>query len=458
MDPQLRILILSTPKTGNTWLRHLLAGIYRLPQYYVPPPLDGAKLSAAGERWVTHYHTRPNPDLAAWIRAHGAVVVTTIRHPGDVLVSLYDHVRGFRDERIDPEFARHMLRAGFERTNMTTDSDGQPFSADLECSIAWMRREETRVVRYEELRADPLRTLRELTARICPAAEDRIEAAIEMCDIEQMRKMAGRFGGFFRGGRVGAWRELLPADAIETLRTTEPYAGQLATLGYSMERGGASPAAPARRRHPMAEMKYFANGVPAAPLLVQCFFWADRGQRELWEKHLDDTGPETFYEWLNAPAPGSGEGLYAGLEISNLALFVYGQRPDVRMIYPDLKGPGRYEYLRWFLRSAAGEHGLDRAFIDPVRAALLRWANAPARVAAADPAATNFVLHICQTRTDVLGSFPHIQGAERRALVRAVVKAARALGMDAAYIAPLEKSLGRHWLPDGAVQRLRLYE
>lgn len=59
-DPGLRILILSTPKTGNTWLRHLLAGEYRLPQFYVPPPLDCAKLDKAGERWVANYDIRPN--------------------------------------------------------------------------------------------------------------------------------------------------------------------------------------------------------------------------------------------------------------------------------------------------------------------------------------------------------------------------------------------------------------
>jgi hypothetical protein len=111
-DPDLRILILSTPKTGNTWLRHLLAGVYRLPQFYVPPPLDCAKLDKAGERWVTHYHIRPNPELLSWIRMNRAVVITTIRHPGDVLISLYHHVHDFRSETLDQDFLRRMFIHG----------------------------------------------------------------------------------------------------------------------------------------------------------------------------------------------------------------------------------------------------------------------------------------------------------------------------------------------------------
>ena len=460
-DPNLRILILSTPKTGNTWLRHLLAGIYRLPQFYVPPPLDCTALSRAGDRWVTHYHIRPSPELLAWIRTHRPIVITTIRHPGDVLVSLYHHVRGFGSEAIDPDSLRNMLRAGFERTNMTTYSSGQPFSADLACSIEWMGCEGTHVVRYEDLRAGTLGTLRDLTSRICPVPDERIEAAIEMCDLEQMRNMAGGFSGFFRGGRVGAWRDLLPPDVVDTLRTMEPYAGQLAALGYSMD-----PADPIiarhiepRPRHPMASLKHFENGVPVAPILVQCFFWARREQRAGWEKQLEATGPGSFYEWLNSPCGTAGQGLYAGLPLSNLAAFVYEQRPDVRLIYPDLTSSNRYEYARWFLRCAETEHGLDVAFINPVRAGLLEWANTTTRTGGKHtPAATNFVLHICRTRTDVLGSFPHIQGTERRALVRSVLKAAKALQMDAGYVGPLERSMGRHWLPESVLRLLGLYE
>ena len=537
-DPNLRILILSTPKTGNTWLRHLLAGVYRLPQFYIPPGFDYAALDKGGDRWVTHYHIRPNPQLIAWIREHQPVVITTIRHPGDVLISLYHHLHNFRAAALDLDFLRGMLSTGFERTNIVTDSTGQPFSTDLACSIEWMACEGTHVVRYEDLRADTAGTLHELTSRISAVPDERIEAAIEMCDLDLMRKLAGEFGGFFREGRIGGWRDLLPPDVIELFRSMAPYVAQMAALGYSMDAADATTArtVPSRPRHPMAPLERVENGVPVVPILVQCFFWAGAEQRAHWERQLAATGPSSFYDWLNLPSMPAGRGLYEELPLSNLAAFVYQQRPGVRRVYPDLTTSDRYQYALWFLCYAGIEYGLGRAFVDPlragllswtskqpcpadglglyqglplsnvaaflhdhspdlqlaypdltsrgryaflqwflqfanlrwgvdasyidaVRADLLRWANARTHIdGATGGTVTNFVLHICQTRTDVLANFPHIRGRDRRALVRSVIKAARALQMDPEYVRPLEESLGRHWLPKGLSRRLRLYE
>jgi len=457
IDPELRILILSTPKTGNTWLRHLLAGIYRLPQYYVPPPIGCAKLDSAGKRWVTHYHIRPNPELLDWIRRNGAVVITTIRHPGDVLISLYHHVHNFRDEAIDPDFLRRMVSTGFVRSGLTTDAGEQPFSADLQCSLAWMACEGTHTVRYEDLRADPVAALRELTSRIHPAPLDRIEAAVEMCEMDMMRRMAGEFSGFFRQGRVGGWREAAPPDVIEMLRSGHPYAEQMSRLGYTVDGPGQTASgAPARQRHPISTLARFENGVAVAPILVQCFFWASREQRRAWEGRIAATGPGSFYDWLNAPADLPGRGIYETLSISNIAAFLYAQRPDVRLVYNDLSSAGRYEYVRWFLWRAGKGPGLDAAFVDRQRAYLLRWANAGTPVG--HGRASNFVAHICQSRVDVLASFPHIGGADRRALVRAVVRAAKDLRMDAGYIRPLEESLGRHWVPERVRRWCGLYD
>jgi Sulfotransferase domain len=610
--PNLRILILSTPKTGSTWLRSLLSGIYRLPQLYLEPGFDCESLNRGGGRWVAQYHIRPHAELSAWIRAQRAIAITTIRHPADVLISLFHHLREFRAQSLDLDFVRRMLSADFERTNITTDSKG-PFWADLECSLDWMSEAGTEVVRYEDLRSDPLGALRELASRISAVPDERIEAAIEMSDLALMRAMAGSFGGFFREGRIGAWRDLLPPDVIEVFRSMPPYAAQMVALGYSMD--PADPTitctVPSRQRHPMAALDRFENGVAVVPIITQCFFWARADQRAHWQEQLAATGPSSFFDWLNLPCEPPGLGLYEELPLTNLAAFVYGQRPDVRMAHPALTAGGRYEYARWFVRHAAAEYGLDRVFVDsadagllrwantpcardgagiyaglpipnlaahlydqradlrlaypdlagsdryeyvqwllrhaestfdcgrtiayslrdglmrwantpcmpagsgiyaglpvpnlaaylydqrtdlrlaypdltgsdryeyiqwflravqtdrgfvaecihPVRSALLRWADATAEINGG-AATTNFVLHICRTRTDVLGSFPHIRGQERRILVRSVIRAAKALGMDAEYVTPLEKSLGRHWLPRSIrtriLSRLRL--
>ena len=524
-DPNLRILILSTPKTGSTWLRSLLSGIYGLPQLYLEPGFGCDALSRAGIRWVTQYHIRPNPELTAWIRDNRAAVITTIRHPGDVLISLYHHLHNFRAKTLDLDALRRMLSSGFERTGLTTYSTGQPFWADLTCSIEWMAQDGTHVVRYEDLRVDPLATLRELTGRILPVPDERIEDAIDMCDLGLMRSMARSFGGFFREGRVGGWRNLLPPPVIDAFRTVDPYPAQMAALGYTMDPADPVVAReiPPRRRHPMLALERFENGVPAAPIVLKCFFWEPRERRALWNPQLNSVGPDSFYAWLNSPSARAGAGIHEGLPLSNLAVFVYDQRPDLMLTFPDLTSRDRSRYVHWFLRCAQKAHELDAAFIEPVRQGLLRWANSASTIPGTDfyaslplatlaaffyeqrpdlqaaypdltsgdryeylqwflrsarseyelgpefiepvreavhrwentvtpidgtAAAANFILHICRSRTDVLGSFPEIHGKERRDLVLSVIRAAKALGMDSAYVRPLEKSLGRHWLPE----------
>ena len=96
----LKIMIVSTPKTGNTWLQHLLAAIYDLPTVKLGFPFGPAAASALGERWIMHQHYAPEPVLLDWPKQNGVVLITTIRHPGDVLLSLYHHVHAY-NERLD---------------------------------------------------------------------------------------------------------------------------------------------------------------------------------------------------------------------------------------------------------------------------------------------------------------------------------------------------------------------
>src|SRR5437762_385610 len=84
----LKILIVSTPKTGNTWLKSLLAVAYDLPVVEFPLPefwrdFDAKQFDRLGPKWVAHQHLLPYDALVNWIRQRNVVLVTTIRHPGD---------------------------------------------------------------------------------------------------------------------------------------------------------------------------------------------------------------------------------------------------------------------------------------------------------------------------------------------------------------------------------------
>src|SRR5438477_172277 len=67
----LKILIVSTPKTGNTWLKSLLALAYDLPVVEFPMPefwrdFDPEQFDKLGPRWIAHQHLpdeiRPVPE------------------------------------------------------------------------------------------------------------------------------------------------------------------------------------------------------------------------------------------------------------------------------------------------------------------------------------------------------------------------------------------------------------
>jgi hypothetical protein len=418
-DPNLRILVIGTPKTGNTWVRSLLGATYRLPQLYLEPGFKCPALDAAGERWIAQYHMRPNAELTAWVREHHATVVTTIRHPADVLISLYHHISGFRARSLDFDKLRAMLTSGFERTDIIADWDGQPFWADLTCSLDWIEVPGTAVVRYEDLRCDTPGTLREVTSRIHEVPEERIEAAIEMSDLRLMRAMAGPFGGFFREGSVGAWRELLPADVIEVFRSVAPYPELSAALGYSMDPGDPTIARAVgpRTRHPMADLERFENGVPVAPILRQCFFWALPELRTGWQEHLAATGPSSYYDWLNQASGTVGRGSYEELPLSNLAAFAYGQRPDLRATFPDLTGSDRCGYALWFVRNAESEYGLDTAFAGSQRGLLMGWANTACNREGAGIyaglALSNIAAYLYDQLTELQLTFPDLTGSGR---------------------------------------------
>ncbi len=81
----MKIIVVATPKAGNNWLKLLLAEIYDL-ALVKPEELESAERAVALEHWM------PSRDRLQWLEAHGITPVTIVRHPADILVSLYHYV------------------------------------------------------------------------------------------------------------------------------------------------------------------------------------------------------------------------------------------------------------------------------------------------------------------------------------------------------------------------------
>ena len=383
-----RILIVATEKTGNTWLKLLLSQIYGLPTPYIGHDFSEAEANSLGNRWVTHQHFLPERPLLAWAATTRTHLLTMIRHPADTLVSLYHYCCNYADHyKHDPAII-HGLTADASERQETADLphhvvDGElirtlqeRIMCDLNISISWIRSGRSTLVRYEDLRVEPLTTLNGLAASIMPASRDHIQRAIDACDIRVLRNSHAVDSRFFRRALIGEWRSVLPVEVLRRFAEEEPFRSQLAFLGYEVELDEIAPQRVLREsppdRQPHGER--FDNGVPFVPVLAELLQSVSSEKRTNWDPILDTSSPDSFFHWTNAAADEDVFGTEVFPRITNLAAFIHSQRPDLQTAFPDIFDLNRLGYASWFLRYAGYRYQLDRSFLTPVA---LSWINKP---------------------------------------------------------------------------------
>src|ERR1051326_510533 len=387
MTEDFRILIAATEKTGNTWLKYLLAHIYDLPTPYISQDFSEAEAEALGNRWVTHQHFLPERPLLDWAAKRHPYFATIVRHPADILVSLYHYCCNYPDDyKEDPGISQALAAdaAAREETAALPHHvvDGEllrilqeRIACDVNISISWIRTGRCSIVRYEDLKLKPLETLTTLTASIAPASRDRIEKAIEACDITVLRNNYEIDRRFFRRGLIGEWRSALPAHVLRRFAKEEPFRSQFSFLGYSVKLDKNTPEQRRERSiAPEAPPAHFDNGVPFVPILTELLATAPPEKRARWDNILNATARDCFFRWANAAAEDDPVGSQGVPWLTNLAVFVYKQRPDLQAAFPDIFGLNRLGYAAWFLRYAGHRYDLDLCFLSPIA---LSWISKP---------------------------------------------------------------------------------
>lgn len=486
----MRIFVVGTPRTGNNWVKHLLAEVYDLPIVEIDARLDPEGVAAAGEDWVAHQHLMPSRELIDWAKENEVFFVTPLRHPGDVLISLWHYVRS------NPTVPASDLEFGSSASDMRGDGDRlghrtlhfveRAFYSYLNLSIAWLRTGVTRPVRYESLWEHPLETLKQLTDSIAPVTDKQLVLAAWSCEFNLMRLIHDPQAKVIRHGGCGAWMNGLTAEIKRTLATAEPYPEQMRALGYNwneQDPANSAPRGTADFPGTISLRSGFANGVPAAPIIVRAFYEADAVQRARW---LDPrlTSADSFYSWLNRRAAGDQLSPSDTIPVTELANFIHSIRADVRSSFPEPFGQDRAAFLEWFYFTAASEYGLDptftsdipfprsgafadgtrmapilkRAYLDlpgPMRRAwpdpaaagngtFLAWLNSPAshpRKDEAGPMITQLGAYLYSNRPDVRGLMTDPYGAHRLDFASWFVYSARhEYELDHAFILPVIRS------------------
>lgn len=391
MTDDFRILIAATEKTGNTWLKYLLAHTYELPTPYISQDFSEAEADSLGNRWVTHQHFLPERPLLNWAARTRTHLITMIRHPADILVSLYHYCCNYPDHYKEDPTVSTALAADAEQRQFTADLphhvvDGEllrvlqeRIMCDVNISISWIRSDRSLVVRYEDLRVDPLKTLCTLAESIAPVSRDRVEQAIEACDIKVLRDNYAIDSRFFRRALIGEWRSALPTHILHRFAKEEPFRSQFSFLGYELnvDKARANP----RKKKPIAGRsapEHFDNGVPFVPILAELLESVPPEKKAGWRNVLNTASCDCFFHWVNAAADDDTLGSEAIPRMTNLAVFVYKQRPDLQTAFPDIFDLNRLGYAAWFLRYAGHRYELDRSFLTPIA---LSWISEPSLTA-----------------------------------------------------------------------------
>ena len=179
-------------------------------------------------------------------KAATAGVIYMLRNPMDVAVSFAHHSASSVERMVnkmgeaDFAFVDNPLRLYNQLRQRLLTWSGHVTS--------WVDEPGMRVhvVRYEDLKAEPLVVFREVI-RFCGLEEDqpRLEKAIEFSRFENAQKQEADHGfgekmpgakAFFRKGQVGSWREELTPDLVQKL--IADHAEVMRRFGYLDENGG----------------------------------------------------------------------------------------------------------------------------------------------------------------------------------------------------------------------------
>jgi hypothetical protein len=254
------VWIASYPKSGNTWLRFLLANYLKGPidesarvEALIPDVMRRRNLSELiGSHPVvygkTHHRwARSHPHAAETIKA-----VVVIRHPKDVMLSHLNYHR--LDRRTEKGFTDAAYIRIFIREGGDPAWAGEGWGTLEENVRSWTEATDIEhlLVQYEELKADARGVMARLVEFLgLPFDSARLDMAVANSTFEQMRaievreKAAKKFGQVFAGAppRPGWARYFMNEGKVRgTLKHIDPgldsafdarFGSFMASMGYA---------------------------------------------------------------------------------------------------------------------------------------------------------------------------------------------------------------------------------
>lgn len=226
----MRLAIVSTPRSGNTWLRHILSSHYSFEQYSIhrPNDLDWGKLA---ENCVVQIHWHKFSEFSTFLETQGFRVITIARHPLDVLISIL-HFSMF-----EPQTACWLDGEGggessiFDKSPTSSEfylyATGPRAKALLSVTPELWYTSNVVRVRYEDLVFRPSETIGTLLQNLRTPSVD-FSKILESFTLDKLRTSAPN--QHFWKGCPGLWRSLIPPKIAYAI--AEVHSEVFATLDY----------------------------------------------------------------------------------------------------------------------------------------------------------------------------------------------------------------------------------
>ena len=226
-----RLAIIGTPRTGNTWIRRVLAdmiGAVELPVHH-PGDLDWDDLP---HRVVVQLHWPRSAALQDRLAAEDFTVISAARHPLDVLLSMLQFVQ--KDAGPAAWLAgtaagiADLAGVGPHDEAFLRGADGPEAAALLALTPQWWQTPSTVQVRYEDLVLDPVGGFAELLDATEQQSQLPLDMALAANTAERINELSG--GTHLWKAQAGMWRVSLSAAHAAHLNDT--HRKVFADLGY----------------------------------------------------------------------------------------------------------------------------------------------------------------------------------------------------------------------------------
>jgi hypothetical protein len=234
-EANLRLAIVSTPRTGNNWLQNLLSRVYDLPRLS-PVNVPNVNWSALPPSCVMILHWRREATLVDLLRRHRFHVLSLARHPLDVLVSILHYTLR------EPTSGWLQHEAGGEREilGLSPCSDGfidyaagPRAAALLAVTTEWWYDPHCRRLRYEDMMRDANDVMQRLVADLGVPCRYPIAEAVAETTLARLRDHFPERAYHFWHGQPELWKVLFPAALAA--RIADAHRECLATLGYGCD-------------------------------------------------------------------------------------------------------------------------------------------------------------------------------------------------------------------------------